>query len=201
MFEPDEFQRKALATWYKPDNPLRNDPTHPAIKLAGEAGELLDLWGKDGYKPNFNWWRCKTCGETHTKDEWVVRFDESKNPPYELICKTYTPLVLDELGDFSYYLRILAYQQQVTFEHLVNLANIPDSVEMSTLLAELNLRAAFVLSIFLSGHTIFYSDLLELTGLLLAVLSKLDCPLEKLMELNYQKLNSDPTNHGWREAR
>lgn len=198
MFEPDSSQQKALATWYKPDNPLHNDPTHPAIKLAGEAGELLDLWGKHQYKPGFDWWKCSCCGVSR---EWLETVRKAHERPNMKCCKLGPfPLVLDELGDFSYYLRILAYQQQVTFEHLVGLANIPDSAEMSILLAELNLRAAFVLRIFLSDRTVFYSDLLELTGLLLAVLKKLDCPLEKLIELNYQKLN-DADYHGWKDAR
>lgn len=42
-YNPDSFQQKALATWYQPDDPRYLDHRHPLIKLAGEAGELLDF--------------------------------------------------------------------------------------------------------------------------------------------------------------
>ena len=41
--------QRALETWYEPDHPLHNDPLHPAIGLAGEAGELLDLYKKEQF--------------------------------------------------------------------------------------------------------------------------------------------------------
>lgn len=72
---------------------------------------------------------------------------------------------------------------------------------MNILLADLNLRAAFVLNIYVTSRVIFYSDLVYLTGVFLGVLKALDYPLEKLIELNYSKLNSDETNHGWKGAR
>ena len=42
-YQPDQSQLNALATWYPADNPLHLDPRHPTIKLAGEAGEVLDF--------------------------------------------------------------------------------------------------------------------------------------------------------------
>ena len=42
-FTPDQSQLNALKTWYPTDNSLHLNPRHPAIKLAGEAGEILDF--------------------------------------------------------------------------------------------------------------------------------------------------------------
>ena len=105
-FTPDQSQLNALATWYDKSNPLHLDPRHPVIKLAGEAGEILDLYGKHEYKPGFDWWNCKHCGQI----ENCGKLNNS--------CPGYIPLILDELGDYSYYLRILAYQKEMTFEDI-----------------------------------------------------------------------------------
>jgi len=51
---PDEIQRRALKTWYSKDHLLYQEQLHPLIALAGEAGELLNLWKKDTYKPGFD---------------------------------------------------------------------------------------------------------------------------------------------------
>lgn len=50
---PDEIQQRALKTWYSPNHQLHSELLHPLVALAGEAGELLNLWKKDTYKPGF----------------------------------------------------------------------------------------------------------------------------------------------------
>lgn len=53
MFSPDKIQKRALKTWYPKDNALHMDKLHPILGLAGEAGELVNLWKKHNYKPKF----------------------------------------------------------------------------------------------------------------------------------------------------
>jgi len=50
---PDEIQKRALKTWYPEGHELHFETLHPLIALAGEAGELLNLYKKDHYKPGF----------------------------------------------------------------------------------------------------------------------------------------------------
>lgn len=209
MFKPDEYQLKALKTWYAPDNPLYLDPRHPLIKLAGEAGELLDLYGKDQYKPNFSWWNCKYCNE---KKEWHSQFSydwchpfksEHGNPP------SYTPLVLDELGDWWYYLRILLWQKQMLTIELIKESEIITNklyYKQGDLLYSLSCLS------YVSNETLLdclrfpgveplklqKGDLKDCAFYFFAILEKLDYTLDQLTELNYTKLNSEPTAHGWK---
>jgi len=189
-FTPDESQRKALLTWYNEDDPRYLDPRHPLIKLAGEAGELLDLFGKHEYKPGFDWWNCKHCGAIENCGKLVNG------------CKGYTPLVLDELGDFWYYLRILTWQQGVSVEGWVKeLGEVFRQTELSTLncLSLMNYHSAKAL------HTYCYFNTVSINLNIWAsfvnfmdLLKILDCTLDQLTELNYQKLNSKPGAHGWK---
>ena len=55
---------KCLKTWYEPDHSLHLDPLHPALGLAGEAGELLDLYKKERFKDGVSWWDCVHCGRS-----------------------------------------------------------------------------------------------------------------------------------------
>ncbi len=103
----------SLLTWYQPDNDKYKDSFHPTLKLAGEIGELLDLYAKHLFKPGFDWMDCKWCKESqnwHKKiSNWcsMGKLRVGINLPHSTI--TYTPKVLDELGDVWYYLRILAW--------------------------------------------------------------------------------------------
>jgi len=51
---PDVIQQRALRTWYPRSDKLHYEYLHPLVALAGEAGELLNLWKKDTYKPGFD---------------------------------------------------------------------------------------------------------------------------------------------------
>lgn len=175
---------KALLTWYPKDHPLHLDPLHPAIKLAGEAGELLDLYGKERFKPQFTWWQCKNCGEA---SEWDCRCDKET--------LFYTPLVLDEIGDIWYYIRILAYQADVKLDRSEAM-----DYSLPKCLAYLDNAAAGVYLGVVEEAKIFSGDLLYTYYNLLSLLQKLDVDLEQVTELNYRKLNSEPTNHGWKNA-
>ena len=50
---PDKIQQRALKTWYPPEHDLHGDKLHPILALAGEAGELANLYKKDRFKPGF----------------------------------------------------------------------------------------------------------------------------------------------------
>ena len=98
----------ALKTWYDKDHPLHFEPLHPVLGLAGEAGELLDLYKKELYKEGVSWWDCAKC-----KMAKGYHFERDRIKFCSIDGATYTPKVLDELGDLWYYLRILAYQLEL----------------------------------------------------------------------------------------
>jgi NTP pyrophosphatase (non-canonical NTP hydrolase) len=198
---PDESQLTALQSWYKPEHPLYKDARHPLIKLAGEAGELLDLYGKEEYKSNFSWWRCKVCGFMPAEKK------QSETDYFAYTCMSgnvHTPLILDELGDYSYYLRILCWQNEVSFEAICK-ENIPEiwnvGSSIFSWLTWLTRESVNMLFIYMTTSLLPREDNLAfLTKIYLAVLSKLDIQLEQVLELNYKKLNSEPTKHGWQDA-
>ena len=51
---PDAIQKRALLTWYPEGHKLHADRLHPILALAGEAGELANLYKKDRFKPEFH---------------------------------------------------------------------------------------------------------------------------------------------------
>ncbi len=179
---------KALKTWYKPDSPLYRDPEHPTIKLAGEIGELLDLYAKHKYKSGFDWMDCKHCKRplvlNHTKDTLCLYHGKEYT--------RYASMVLDELGDIWYYLRILAWMNDIKLEHesldlLDTLVNIEAMYDCANLLLKSNGKDGSEL--LWCYH--YFSDLL----------ANFDCTLDQLTELNYVKLNkNEDNNHGWKDA-
>lgn len=185
-FEADSFQVAALKTWYAVDNPLHLDPRHPLIKLAGEAGEILDLYGKHEYKPGFDWWDCDHCRKSRNG-----HMDGAKC--YHDRDATYTPKVLDELGDYWYYLRILAYQQGVVLRP----GNVWDE-DILYLLCGLSSYSTGLLEGFVHHKEILKNFLQVCFDVLVGILCKLNCTLDHLTDLNYRKLNSEPTAHGWK---
>lgn len=201
IHNPDDYQQKALTTWYQPDDPRYLDPRHPLIKLAGEAGELTDLYGKEEYKPNFSWWDCKKCKKGKELHHTILAIHDG--------CQNYTPLVLDELGDYFYYLRILTWQKQVTFTSICKEfeegANkwYYSQGDLLYSLSCLNWASSELLIDWVRkdvNKIVTLGGLKDCTFYLLAILSKLDCTLDRLTELNYQKLNSEPSAHGWKNV-
>lgn len=172
----DDHTQKALATWYSPDDPLHLDPRYPLIKLAGEAGELLDLFGKNEYKPGFSWTHC-VCGFRNC------------------ICENRVPKVLDELGDWYYYYRIVSY----IYGRPLRRKEDYYFWDIDRLLAVMTQNSAVMLNDWLDRKWIDGSRLEVLWGCFAALLDKLGCTLDHLAELNYQKLNSEPTAHGWKK--
>lgn len=170
---------KALSTWYPKDNPLHLDPLHPAIKLAGEAGELLDLYGKHKFKPGFDWMDCKHY-VTDNRDGYV-------------------PLVLDELGDWWYYWRILCYQDSGIAWDTIDYHKPQKQKELKCLrmLSELSL---YILNDFDDVGFINTDELGNAFRWFVDLLYTLDVTLDEITELNYLKLNSESTNHGWKDA-
>lgn len=51
--EPDAIQKRALATWYSYGDKLRGDLLPSILGLAGETGEVVDLYKKGKFKPGF----------------------------------------------------------------------------------------------------------------------------------------------------
>ncbi len=172
----------ALLTWYQPDNPKYRDPLHPTLKLAGEVGELLDLYAKHLFKPDFDWMDCKWCNSVSLVHH---------NPDHE--CWQYEPKVIDELGDIWYYLRILAWINDVNLidNRINNWSNELDNIETMYDCA----------NIFMKSQGRNKSELPWCFHNFSNLLVKLDCTLDQLTELNYLKLNSEETNHGWKEAK
>lgn len=59
--KPDAIQKRALATWYSNGDDLRRDLLPAILGLAGETGEFVDLYKKDGFKPGF----------VATREDWL----------------------------------------------------------------------------------------------------------------------------------
>lgn len=188
-FLPDQAQVKSLASWYKEGNPLRLESRHPLIKLAGEAGEILDAYGKEEYKPNWSWWTCSTCGCSKRQHE---------DSPYA--CKNYFPKIISELGDYSYYLRIITFQQGVSFEMLCD-GYTPFTACLEELLNDLAYRSTKLHKMWLKTKKVNPYELQILTFIFLTILERLEVSLEEVLNLNYKKLNSENTQHGWSSAR
>lgn len=185
-FKPDHYQELALKTWYSPDDPRYLDPRHPLIKLAGEAGEILDLFGKHEYKPGFSWWDCKICGQA----SYDIFHGQEPNS------HTYTPKVLDELGDWFYYARIVTFQQGISIAEWILPSSKP--YDTAAALSEINLRCAKLLNGYLVHGDIGPGYIRTAFNWFCSVLIELDCTIDHLTELNYAKLNSAPGAHGWK---
>lgn len=192
-FQPDLSQQKALKTWYAEDHPLHLDPRHPLIKLAGEAGELLDLFGKHEYKPEFSWWKCKHC-YYNPDDDRVIKYEITHTGFHD-----YNPLILDELGDFSYYLRILMWQSRMSFCATVADGFYPYELPIEKHLSELAYLASSQYRCWLQSGKVSKGRYHRMIYNFMNILFKVDISLEKLIDLNYRKLNSEPTAHGWKK--
>lgn len=199
----DKAIGQALKTWYDKDHSLHFDPLHPAIGLAGEAGELLDLLKKEMFKDGVSWWDCVHCNEKH-KDAWTLRSDKIIT---EVICENYTPKILDELGDLWFYIRILAYQRNVDIIDCIKYyhENKNSQQDATTIIALTNVLywSSRILHdiVFPAGvpkDRLSDYPLVRLIFWLKFLLVKLDYTLDQLTELNWQKLK-DGDNHGWRK--
>jgi hypothetical protein len=166
MFKPDYFQEYALKTWYSPDNSLYRATEHPTIKLAGEVGELLDCYGKHTWKPGYDW-------HNLGKDD--------------------LPIVVSELGDISYYLRILTWQHDMSFIDEFGKAKLLDD----SILDYIKMMYCYAGNVLYCGAT---SDLLMVIVSYKNLLRKLGYSLDYILTTNYRKLNSDETKHGWAGA-
>jgi hypothetical protein len=179
----------ALITWYAPNHPLHKDPKHPTLKLAGEIGELLDLYAKDKFKPGFDWMRCKNCNTCHKLNAHLLGGEGN--------CIDYMPSVLSELSDIWYYLRILAWMYETGFtEESMSWYDTPDAIKNMYHHADNILNGG-------SHNHREYEICYRLQSIfdnLINLLEQLDFTLEELTELNYRKLNSEETNHGWKGA-
>lgn len=187
-FQPDKYQAMALKTF----NTEGDDPiNHALLGLAGETGELLDLWKKNQYKPGFSWWNCKKCGFKGGGYELKAMVHDG--------CDNFTPLILDELGDYSYYARIVSIPTEISFEAMVAKFN-PDGWDgLEDLLIDLSYQSIKLLKYYRTYGDIDPMRLQNCVSVMLAIMSKLGVTLEQVLNLNYAKLNSEPTAHGWRK--
>ena len=184
----------ALRTWYEKDHPLHSDPLHPALGLAGESGELLDLYKKERFKDGVSWWDCTKCGQSR-KQHRVIYEDEPGAKGW-YINNCYTSKILDELGDLWFYLRILAYQQGYNLEEG---HNIPEQ-DLLDALIELNWHAATLLRIIEVETDSHLAAIINCFVCLRVILNNLNFTLDQVTESNWQKLK-DGDNHGWLTAR
>jgi len=166
MFKPDYSQEYALTTWYNPDNVLYRATEHPTIKLAGEVGEITDCWGKEMFKPGYNWRNLEKDG---------------------------LPIVVSELGDISYYLRILTWQHDMSFIDEFGKAKLTDDGIIDCL----KMMYAYAGNVLYCDAT---SDLLMVIVGYKNLLRRLGYSLDYILQTNYRKLNSDKTKHGWAGA-
>lgn len=184
----DKAIKLSLKTWYPKDHPLHLDPLHPAIGLAGEAGESLDLYKKERFKDRVSWWDCVHCNgskKVHSSNLAIQTCFAS--------CE-YTPKILDELGDLWYYLRILTYQQNIEFGILK--VDIQDDILVC--LTQLNYHSSSILVQLTRDHIIPHYHLNLACKWLQMILRLLDCTLDQLTELNYEKLK-DGDQNGWQK--
>lgn len=174
---------KALKTWYPKDHPLHFNPLHPALGLAGECGELLDLYKKERFKNGVSWWDCVHCGKL------------GDSPLSD--CIDYTPKILDELGDLWYYLRILVYQLDLPIATPLLQADKPDTIIILTFL---NSNAAEVLEQLLPSDKIDIPLLSNVNYWFFMLLRELNFTLDQVTESNWQKLSAKG-NNGWEQTR
>lgn len=202
----DNAIAKALKTWYPKDHSLHNDLLHPAIGLAGEAGELLDLYKKERFKEGVSWWDCVYCGHSRNSHKYRESEFHHCNKPvkspesdlfYDCHCKVHAPKILDELGDLWYYIRILAYQQKVDLSELALKKNRDDVLRT---LFSMDKFCIKLLEICIEVEKINLSILTAIFFYLQDLLFSFDCTLDQLTELNWQKLK-DGDNNGWAKAK
>lgn len=199
MHQIDDAISKALKTWYEKDHPLHLDPLHPVIALAGEVGELLDLYKKEQFKDGVSWWDCAKCKKS-------IDYHYGGSPKYCSADGTkYTPKILDELGDLWYYIRILAYQSDADLSMWTNYHQVKDPSSSLPWLVRLNKKCAGLLWQLTDGHSNQLNEI-DTNKLRIAfehfqrLLTQLDYTLDELTELNWQKLR-DGDNNGWAIAR
>jgi hypothetical protein len=190
--------KKALATWYKPDSPLYKNPEPATLGLAGEVGELVDLYKKHVYKPRFDWMNCKYCGISPGSP--VGNFCQSGKPKETHL--VHTPIVIDELGDIWYYLRILAWMKNTSLHPAMPSIR---SEEQRRVYHDLFCVTAMYKHaanlVFRLDPLLVENDLQKIHFYLRIMLANLGYTIEKLTKLNYKKLNSESSNHGWKEAK
>ena len=182
-----DYIEYVLLTWYSEDHPLHLELKHPAMKLVGEIGELMDLWAKNEYKPGFDWQKCKHCGS---------RPGYQRDMMHAMDCDSYVPLVLDEIGDIDYYLRVLSY---ITASQIFDVYNSPNE-GIDKLLLRMSLNASIFAFEAIIGGKVYVERLRLVASYLEALVAELGVTMEEIRELNYKKLNSEETNHGWKGA-
>lgn len=188
---------KALLTWHLPGHELYKNSEPAILGLAGEIGEILDLYKKHTYKNGFDWMDCNTCGYKQKKYHTNLQrsttlsmseyhYFDKKNKCHHF-CSRFAPKILDELGDLWYYLRIVAwiYNLKLILPHKLEPTNNIDCI----------------IEMYHHASVLLYTDLfrIQVYGIyasLATLLENLDYTLNRLTELNYQKLNSEETITG-----
>lgn len=123
---------------------------------------------------------------------------------------------LEEMGDSSYYVRILAYQCQETFESIHKLVEYRYNSEKITIeyaLMRMTFHAASILSRILTPYDcnckidevdaeFVVDDLAKIVGWIEVLITQQNYTFDEMFTDNYQKLNK-PGNkmNGWEDAR
>jgi NTP pyrophosphatase (non-canonical NTP hydrolase) len=176
----NEHIELALKTWYSEHHEHHFNLEPNLLGLAGEAGEMVDVLKKDRFKN----------GHEVSRATW-----------------------LDELGDFWYYLRIVSYQvttlgyceyplvsKHKWDKHIVNKASLLH------IHSNINWLCAKTLARFeLVPEWEIFQDGIALNSLyqfLLLRLEQLDCTIDELTKINWQKVQpGSERGEEWREAR
>ena len=157
---------KALNTWYPVDNPKHFDLLHPALALAGETGELLDLLKKHLFKPGVSW-----------------------NDKLDA-----------ELGDWSYYDRVIDYIINNTSFTSVRLPE-EYAYEIVTLVTLNYVVAHFVYRLIVKND-FNQNSRLSMQQMFGEFLSMTDKDYQDIVDKNFVKLNPDDgSKHGWANAK
>lgn len=177
MYTPSKSIELALKTWYPEEHSLHYALTHPIRKLVGEIGELIDGDAKGIYKVEF------IPDYKFTKDQFLA-----------------------ELGDISYYLRILAYNCKFNPEDEVKPIYFDDK-RLETVeycLSEMAYYAACIQRRYFK-YKLYNIDIRDemkpkiiiIYNYLIAILELKKYTWDDLILMNRKKLSNN--KHGWKE--
>lgn len=187
----NNYTQQILKSWYTSSHSLHLDPLHPAIGLAGESGELLNVWKKHEFKPGYDYWLCKVCGKAqkcYQHYQMGIGIDNSSE-------HIYTPIILDELGDLAYYTLILHYQSSLELPELYQA-----ELEILDILIGINIASGRLLAQIRRENVINHPYLHSVWRHILLLCHQLGTSIDEVMKLNDQKLSQKNMN-GWEKAR
>ncbi len=163
----DQYQHMALETWQS--NGKEADLEHAVIKLVGEAGEIMDQWGKHRFKPGYE------CSREDFLDELGDWWYYARI----LLWLTDTP---------TEFVKSKIYKIIPKYNH--------ESKAVLEILFGLHANSSKILEYYFHYNIIETDALAEAVNYLSARLDQLNSNLDHLTYLNHEKLKE---GHGWIE--